>query len=69
MPEFYQPSDCEREGAPRAFEYELKMLRFAIAIEEHSKAQKQFLKNALVECVLLHARNILDFFWQKTTSE
>ena len=61
MPEYYEPSDCERKGAPRAFKYELEMLRFAI--EEYSRVQGQ--TNALLECALLHARNLLDFFYRK----
>jgi len=61
MSEFYEPSQCERQGAPRAFKYELEMLRFAVV--EHSKVQEQ--SNALLESALLHARNLLDFFGQK----
>jgi len=63
MYEFYEPSQCERQGAPRAFKYELEMLRFAAS--KYSNAQDKLLRNALVECALLHARNLLDFFWRK----
>ena len=65
MPKPYEPSECERSGAPRAFEYELKMLRFAI--EEHSRVQGQ--TDALLECALLHTRNLLEFFYQKQPPE
>ncbi len=55
----YQPSEHERQGAPEAFKYELEM--FSYAEEQLSNAQGD-LRNAMIECALLHARNLLDFF-------
>ncbi|MBN1973790.1 MAG: hypothetical protein JW787_09140 [Sedimentisphaerales bacterium] len=55
----YQPSDFELQGAPDAFKYEMEMLYFA-----HGQLLNESggLHNVMIECTLLHARNLLDFF-------
>lgn len=55
----YQPSEPERQGTPEAFKYEMEM--FCYAEGQLSKAQGN-LRKAMIECALLHARNLLDFF-------
>lgn len=70
MSEFYQPSKCERQGAPGAFRYELQMFRFSTQLCElfkdpHSLLFNKYIHDAVLEAALLHARNLLDFFTGK----
>ena len=63
---FYQPVEYERENAPEAFKYELGMFRLAITRRSNEQnKQDKFISNALLECALLHARNLLEFFTGK----
>jgi len=67
MSEFYAPSECEREGAPRAFKYELQMFRWCVQMFECFKNPCSILlndgiRNSILETALLHTRNLLDFF-------
>jgi hypothetical protein len=55
----YQPSDPERQGAPEAFKYEMEIFCYA---EGHLSNAQGNLRKAMIECALLHARNLLDFF-------
>ena len=59
MCDFYEPSASECRGAPRAFEYELEMFYYA---EEQVSSARDGLRKPMIECALLHARNLLDFF-------
>jgi hypothetical protein len=66
----YEPSQKEREEALEAFKYELEMLRLAVArhLKEQGK-QDKLVSNAMLECALLHTRNILDFFTGKKSNK
>lgn len=67
MSEKYEPSPNEREEAPEAFKYELEMFR--IAFERRSNEQDNFFSNVMLECALLHARNLLEFFTGKSNKD
>jgi len=55
----YQPSETERQGAPEAFKYEMEMFCYS---EGHLSNAQGNPRKAMIECALLHARNLLDFF-------
>lgn len=64
---FYQPTQSERAGAPRAFIYELNMFHFSVQLCEFfrypcSTLLNSNIHNVALEAALLHARNLLDFF-------
>lgn len=59
----YRPSAIELQGAPDPFLYELRMFRIATdALADPSVQSNPALKNVIIESVLIHARNLHDFF-------
>ena len=63
----YRPTINELKGAPRAFIYELQMFLRYVQIFECFKSPcpillNESLRNAILEAILLHTRNLLDFF-------
>jgi hypothetical protein len=63
----YEPSELDLEGAPRAFHYELQMFRLYMQFLEllrnpYSILFNRCIYNAVLEGVLLHVRNLLEFF-------
>lgn len=67
---FYEPSKNELEGAPNKFRYELCMFRESLALLYRlPQPPDQVLHNVYMEAVLLHARNLLDFYTGKETDK
>jgi hypothetical protein len=63
----YEPAEDERQGAPRAFGYELQMFLGTVQMlgcleNPCSIFVNKCLQNSILETVLLHARNLLEFF-------
>lgn len=64
---YYKPDAQELSEAPKKFLYELNMFRAAVNAniglpQSSKKIDRNILLNATLESVLLHARNLLDFF-------
>ena len=67
----YKPKNIELKGAPSKFYYEYDM--FIMATEANSKLRhdhpdiQSMINNVTLESLLVHARNLLDFFCGNTT--
>ena len=69
-PSPYKPSREELDGAPSKFRYELWMFRESLALlNRMPQPPNKVLYNVYMEVVLLHARNLLDFFTGKESEK
>ena len=62
----YKPTTTELKGGPEKFLYELRMFRGSVGalqnLQHPNPALQTTFRNATLESMLVHARNLLDFF-------
>jgi hypothetical protein len=73
MKKYYIPKPVQKRDAPRNYFYELSMFRHMLIAcvnlaRQHSQSSEIF-KNATLESLLVHVRNLFDFFYGGETDK